>query len=82
MSTLLLEFCLGSALRVPGNDERGDDIGQHAAAAQGAEHHPAQADEGGIDIEILRDAASHAVQHLVLIGFIQSLFHNVSPLFR
>ena len=74
-------FIFRSALRILGHNDGGDDIGQHAAAAQGAEHDPAQTHQRGVNVEILGNAAAHAAQNLVLAGFIQSFSNNRFPPF-
>ena len=51
----------------------GDDIAQHAAAAQQAEQHPAQTHQRGVNIEIIRDAGANACQHLVFRVAVQLL---------
>ena len=60
----------GLFLRVAGDDDRGNDVCQDTAAAQGAEQHPCQTHNGGVNAEILRDSAADALNHPVLVGFI------------
>ena len=74
--------CSEALLRSAGNDDSGDDIGQDAAAAQGGKYHPDQPHDRGIHIKILGDASADAVQHLVIIGFIQFLISHGRPSFR
>ena len=53
----------------------------YAAAAHQAEQRPDQTHHGGVDAEVFGDPAADTVDHFVLIGFIQLLFHNGCPHF-
>ena len=66
-------------LRIGGNDHGSQDVCQNAGAAHHAEDRPSQADNGGVNSKILTDAAANATNHLILIGFIQFLFHCKVP---
>ena len=59
-----------------GSHEGADDVGQDAAAAQGAEQHPSQADHRGVHAEILSDPAADAAEHLALLDPIELPIHN------
>ena len=69
-------WLFGSALRGAGNDDGGNDISEDPASAQGAEQHPCKANHRGVNIKILGNAAADAVDHFIVIGFIQLLFHD------
>ena len=58
-----------------GNDDGRGNIGQEAAAGEAGQDHKAQANQGGVNVKILADAGANAADHLILIGFIQFLFH-------
>ena len=57
--------------------DRCDNIEDQAAkeGAEQAEGRPAQTDQGGIDVKLLRDPAAHTADHLKLaLRSVQSLF--------
>ena len=54
--------------RLVRNDDGGDDIGQHAAAAQQAEHDPSQTDQRGVDAKELSQAAAHTAELAVALA--------------
>ena len=62
----VLFFSAGQCFRSAGDDQRRDEVGQKAAAAQGTEQDPAQPDQGGINIKILCNAAADTFNHFIL----------------
>ena len=79
----VLFFSAGQCFRPAGDDQRRDEVGQKAAAAQGTEQDPAQPDQGGINGKVLGDTAADAVQHHVISGLVQPFVHyRVPPFLR
>ena len=70
-----------AALGPAGDDDGGDDVGDHAAAAHDTEGRPKQADQRGVHVEILRNTAADTGDHPAGIGFVKTLIHMQFLLF-
>ena len=67
-----------------GHNQGADQISPEAEGAAEEGDDPAHPHQGGVDVEILRDAAAHTAQHLIgALGPVQSLAsHNKSLLLK